>query len=159
IMLGSVSERLDNANIAFAEYQTGLALAEGGEFIRGQIFGTLGLATVAMHDGRFGDAMGMCRKAIATISQDGAQLFEGEVKHKGADLLTRTGGRDQARVLYREAIVIFRRDQSNLNLANSLSDFGQLLRMECQFDDAKAVYNEALVLYRTMDNRTGQVNV
>ena len=88
------------------------------------------------------------KKLLPFAQQQGNHSLEGLISKKQADLLNHTGQLPQALDLYAQAQSLYRQEQDNLGLANSLLSRADLLKRTGQLPQALDLYAQAESLYR-----------
>ena len=95
---------------------------------------------------------------IELYRREGENLGLATALQNLADLETRSGRQDSAKLRYAEAAILYRKEGNNLGVANTLRSSGDLERRLGHFDAARRNYEEAMELYRTEGNSLGLAN-
>ena len=98
------------------------------------------------------------KKLFFFAQQHGNRSLEGLISKKQADLLNHTGQFSQALDLYAQAESLFRQEQDNLGLANTLQSRADLLKRTGQLPQALDLYAQAESLYRQEQANLGLAN-
>ena len=98
------------------------------------------------------------KKLLPFAQQQGNCSLEGLISKKQADLLRRTGQLPQALDLYAQAESLFRQEQNNLGLANTLRSQADLLSRTGQLPQALDLYAQAESLFRQEQDNLGLAN-
>lgn len=98
------------------------------------------------------------KKLLSFIQQQENRSLEGLITERQADLLTRTGQFQQALDLYAQAESLYRQEQDNLGLANTLLSRADLLKRTGQLPQALDLYARAESLFRQEQDNLGLAN-
>ena len=98
------------------------------------------------------------KKLLSFVQQQGNHSLEGLIAERQADLLRRTGQLPQALDLYSQAESLFRQEQDNLGLANTLFSRADLLRRTGQLPQALDLYSQAESLFCQLQDNLGLAN-
>ena len=98
------------------------------------------------------------KKLLSFIQQQENRSLEGLIAERQADLLYRTGQLPQALDLYAQAETLYRQEQDNLGLANTLFSRANLLRRTGQLQQALDLYAQAESLFRQQQDNLGLAN-
>ena len=98
------------------------------------------------------------KKSLSFAQQQKNRSLEGLIAERQADLLRRTGQLQQALDLYAQAETLYRQEQDNLGLANSLLSRAVLLRRTGQLPQALDLYAQAESLFRQEQANLGLAN-
>ena len=126
-----------------------------------QLYPAIALFTQKLHNYfQFSTLQGLdiLKKLLSFIQQQENRSLEGLITERQADLLNRTGQLPQALDLYAQAESLFRQEQDNLGLANSLLSRADLLKRTGQLPQALDLYAQAESLYRQMRDDLGLAN-
>ena len=102
--------------------------------------------------------LGVLEKLLSFAQQQKNCPLEALISIFRADLLTRTGQFSQALDLYAQAESLFRQEQDNLGLANTLQSRADLLSRTGQLPQALDLYAQAESLFRQEHNNLGLAN-
>ena len=102
--------------------------------------------------------LGVLEKLLSFAQQQKNCPLEALISIFRADLLTHTGQFSQALDLYAQAESLFRQEQDNLGLANTLRSRADLLRRTGQLPQALDLYAQAQILYRQEQDNLGLAN-
>lgn len=102
--------------------------------------------------------LGVLEKLLSFAQQQKNCPLEALISIFRADLLTHTGQFSQALDLYAQAESLFRQEQDNLGLANTLLSRADLLRRTGQLPQALNLYAQAESLYRQEQDYLGLAN-
>ena len=102
--------------------------------------------------------LGVLEKLLSFAQQQKNCPLEALISIFRADLLTHTGQFSQALDLYAQAESLFRQEQDNLGLANSLKSRADLLRRTGQLQQALDLYTQAESLFRQEQANLGLAN-
>ena len=100
----------------------------------------------------------LLKKLLPFAQQQENRSLEGLITERQADLLNRTGQLPQALDLYAQAESLFRQEQDNLGLANTLFSRANLLRRTGQLPQALDLYSQAESLFRQLQDNLGLAN-
>ena len=100
----------------------------------------------------------LLKKLLSFIQQQENRSLEGLIAERQADLLSRTGQLPQALDLYAQAETLYRQEQDNLGLANTLFSRANLLSLTGKFPKALDLYSQAESLYRQEQDDLGLAN-
>ncbi len=98
------------------------------------------------------------KKLLSFAQQQGNHSLEGLIAERQADLLYRTGQLQQALDLYAQAESLYRQEQANLGLANTLKSRADLLSRTGQLPQALDLYAQAESLFRQEQDNLGLAN-
>ena len=98
------------------------------------------------------------KKLLPFAQQQENRSLEGLITERQADLLNRTGQLPQALDLYAQAESLFRQEQDNLGLANTLFSRANLLRRTGQLPQALDLYAQAESLFCQLQDNLGLAN-
>ena len=98
------------------------------------------------------------KKLLSFAQHQENRSLEGLISKKQADLLNHTGQLPQALDLYAQAESLFRQEQDNLGLANTLFSRADLLSRTGQLPQALDLYAQAESLYRQEQANLGLAN-
>ena len=126
-----------------------------------QLYPAIALFTQKLHNYfQFSTLQGLdiLKKLLSFIQQQENRSLEGLISKKQADLLNHTGQLPQALDLYAQAQSLYRQEQDNLGLANSLLSRADLLKRTGQLPQALDLYAQAESLYRQEQANLGLAN-
>ena len=126
-----------------------------------QLYPAIALFTQKLHNYfQFSTLQGLdiLKKLLSFIQQQENRSLEGLITERQADLLRRTGQLQQALDLYAQAESLFRQEQANLGLANTLLSRADLLSRTRQLQQALDLYAQAESLYRQEQDNLGLAN-
>ncbi|OUP44495.1 tetratricopeptide repeat protein [Pseudoflavonifractor sp. An187] len=126
-----------------------------------QLYPAIALFTQKLHNYfQFSTPQGLdiLKKLLSFIQQQENRSLEGLISKQQADLLTRTGQLQQALDLYAQAETLYRQEQANLGLANTLQSRADLLSRTGLPQQALDLYAQAESLYRQEQNNLGLAN-
>ena len=116
-----------------------------------QLYPAIALFTQKLHNYfQFSTLQGLdiLKKLLSFIQQQENRSLEGLITERQADLLNHTGQLPQALDLYAQAETLYRQEQDNLGLANTLKGRADLLSRTGQLPQALDLYTQAETLYR-----------
>ena len=100
----------------------------------------------------------LLKKLLSFAQHQENRSLEGLITERQADLLKRTGQLPQALDLYSQAESLFRQEQDNLGLANTLFSRADLLRRTGQLPQALDLYAQAESLFCQLQDNLGLAN-
>ena len=126
-----------------------------------QLYPAIALFTQKLHNYfQFSTLQGLdiLKKLLPFAQQQGNHSLEGLISKKQADLLRRTGQLPQALDLYAQAESLYRQEQANLGLANTLKSRADLLSRTGKLQQALDLYAQAETLFRQEQDNLGLAN-
>lgn len=98
------------------------------------------------------------KKLLSFAQQQKNRSLEGLIAERQADLLSHTGQLPQTLDFYAQAESLYRQEQDNLGLANTLKSRADLLKRTGQLQQALDLYAQAETLYRQEKSNLGLAN-
>jgi class 3 adenylate cyclase/tetratricopeptide (TPR) repeat protein len=104
----------------------------------------------AYYDGRWDDALDWYRRSGESASRVGDVVSAARAQNNEAEILSDRGRLEEARVLFEQALRVWRAADYRLGVALATSNLGRVMARSGQFDDAHRLLEEALAQFEKL---------